>query len=212
MDLYGRLVRDVLYPGLEAVRGRPTVGFMRYLERMQWASAEELTAIQSGLVRRLAQRVLRRADVRTAAELAAHVEVTRDARPPAPNAWTEASTWRFHEWAGYRRGMKVFYEDGEPGGLERVVGRGEAEVVVGGGAVNGLRRIDVVAAECDARDGLHVAVELAVVEVVDGELVVTDLQDVQTPRVRCAIGVRARAKPAARCACGRWLPRVEVLP
>lgn len=211
MDLYGRLVRDVLFPGLVAVRGRPTMGFMRYLERTQWASAEELRAIQSGLVRRLAQRVLRRADVRVAEDLA-RVEVTRAASAPARSAWTDAATWRFHEWAGYRRGMKVFYEDGaEPGELERVVARADAEAVVAPDAVNGMRRIEAIAAECDARAGLHVAVELAVVEVVGGEVVVTDLQDLRAPRVRCAIGVRARAMPAGRCACGRWLPRIEVL-
>lgn len=53
MDLYGRLVHDVLFPGFEAARGRPTLGLMRDLDRTQWASADELHAIQSGLLRRL---------------------------------------------------------------------------------------------------------------------------------------------------------------
>jgi phenylacetate-CoA ligase len=53
MDLYGRLVHDVLFPGFEALRGRPTLGLMRYLDRTQWASADELHAIQSGLLRRM---------------------------------------------------------------------------------------------------------------------------------------------------------------
>jgi len=53
MDLYGRLLHDVLFPGFEALRGRPTVGLMRYLDRTQWASHDELVAIQSGYLRRL---------------------------------------------------------------------------------------------------------------------------------------------------------------
>jgi phenylacetate-CoA ligase len=53
MDLYGRLLHDVLFPGFEAIRGRPTVGLMRFLDRSQWASRDELHALQSGLLRRL---------------------------------------------------------------------------------------------------------------------------------------------------------------
>ena len=53
MDLYGSLLRHVMFPAFEELRGRPTVGLLRYLERSQWASADELTAIQDGFVRRL---------------------------------------------------------------------------------------------------------------------------------------------------------------
>lgn len=53
MDLYGRLLHDVLFPGFEAARRRPTVPLIRYLDRTQWASADELHAIQSGYLRRL---------------------------------------------------------------------------------------------------------------------------------------------------------------
>jgi phenylacetate-CoA ligase len=53
MDLYGRMIHDVLFPGFEAFRGRPTVGLMRFLDRTQWASHDELHAIQSGFLRRL---------------------------------------------------------------------------------------------------------------------------------------------------------------
>jgi phenylacetate-CoA ligase len=53
MDLYGRVLHDVLFPTFEALRGRPTVSLMRYLDRTQWAGRDELHAIQSGLLRRL---------------------------------------------------------------------------------------------------------------------------------------------------------------
>ncbi|MCA9676824.1 MAG: phenylacetate--CoA ligase family protein [Kofleriaceae bacterium] len=53
MDLYGRLLHDVLFPGFEALRNRPTVALQRYLDHTQWASSDELHAIQSGLLRRL---------------------------------------------------------------------------------------------------------------------------------------------------------------
>jgi phenylacetate-CoA ligase len=59
MDLYGRLLHDVLFPGFEAARGRPTVPLIRYLDRTQWASLDELHAIQSGLLRRLVRHAYR---------------------------------------------------------------------------------------------------------------------------------------------------------
>lgn len=59
MDLYGRMLHDVLFPAFEAARGRPTVGLMRYLDRTQWASRDELNAIQSGLLRRLIRHAYR---------------------------------------------------------------------------------------------------------------------------------------------------------
>ncbi len=53
VDLYGRLLHDVLFPGFEAMRGRPTLPLLRYLDRTQWATLDELHAIQSGHLRRL---------------------------------------------------------------------------------------------------------------------------------------------------------------
>ncbi len=59
MDLYGRIVHDVLFPGFEAARGRPTLALMQDLARTQWASRDELHAIQSGLLRRLVRHAYR---------------------------------------------------------------------------------------------------------------------------------------------------------
>jgi phenylacetate-CoA ligase len=52
-DVYGRLLGSVLLPLWERVRRRPTYDLLAYVERMQWASADELHALQSGLLRRL---------------------------------------------------------------------------------------------------------------------------------------------------------------
>jgi phenylacetate-CoA ligase len=52
-DAYGRLLGAVLLPGWERLRRRPTYDLLAYVERMQWASADELHALQSGLLRRL---------------------------------------------------------------------------------------------------------------------------------------------------------------
>jgi len=85
VDLYGRLLHDVLFPGFEAARGRPTLPLIRYLDRTQWASQDELLAIQSGHLRRLMRHAYRHTphyrrvmdahgvgpeDVRTPADLA----------------------------------------------------------------------------------------------------------------------------------------------
>lgn len=52
-NLYSPLLSHVLFPMFEAVRGRPTVGLLRDLQRTQWASRDELHAIQLGFLRRL---------------------------------------------------------------------------------------------------------------------------------------------------------------
>jgi phenylacetate-CoA ligase len=54
MDLYGRLFSQALYPAWESgLRGRPTLRHLAYLEKTQWRSLDELTAIQAGELRRL---------------------------------------------------------------------------------------------------------------------------------------------------------------
>ena len=62
MDLYGRLLAGILFPAFEAARGRPTRSLLRELERTQWASRDELHALQSRLLRRLARHAYRHTD------------------------------------------------------------------------------------------------------------------------------------------------------
>jgi len=59
MDLYGRLLHDVLFPGWERLRGRPTTELIGYLERTQWAELDELEALKSGFLRRLLRHAYR---------------------------------------------------------------------------------------------------------------------------------------------------------
>ncbi len=83
----------------------------------------------------------------------------------------------------------------------------------------GARETMLIAAECDAHDGLHVAEENLVVEIVrddgrpaepgeTGAVVVTDLHNGRMPMVRYANGDRATWGPARACLCGRTLRRI----
>jgi phenylacetate-CoA ligase len=82
----------------------------------------------------------------------------------------------------------------------------------------GCREVGIIASECPAHDGLHVAAEGLVVEVLcdgrparPGELgavVVTDLLNRAMPLIRYRVG--DAAVPEDRpCACGRGLPRLR---
>ncbi len=54
MDVYGQLFRSLLWPTWEgSVNKRPTFPLLRFLEETQWRSLDELTAIQTGGLRRL---------------------------------------------------------------------------------------------------------------------------------------------------------------
>lgn len=52
-DPYGTVLRNVLYPAWERVRGRPTFELLAGLLRTERASLDELAAIRSGYLRRL---------------------------------------------------------------------------------------------------------------------------------------------------------------
>lgn len=53
MDVYGRALRNVLFPTWELVRGRPTLPLLHYLQKMERASADQIHDLRSGLIRRL---------------------------------------------------------------------------------------------------------------------------------------------------------------
>jgi phenylacetate-CoA ligase len=52
-DFYGRLLARTLFPAFEAARGRPTVPLFEYLTGTERWSADELRALQTGLLRRV---------------------------------------------------------------------------------------------------------------------------------------------------------------
>jgi phenylacetate-CoA ligase len=86
----------------------------------------------------------------------------------------------------------------------------------------GSREVMLMAAECEAHDGMHLSMENLLVEVVvrngeterpaepgeSGEVVVTDLHNFGMPFLRYATGDLAVLRSYERCACGRALPRL----
>ncbi|HEV8201417.1 MAG TPA: AMP-binding protein [Candidatus Polarisedimenticolia bacterium] len=84
----------------------------------------------------------------------------------------------------------------------------------------GAAETSILAMECP-QGGLHQATENVLIEVLDaagkaaapgeeGEIVATDLNNEAAPLVRYRIGDRGRLVPGG-CACGRGLPRMEIL-
>ncbi|MEZ4368686.1 MAG: hypothetical protein R2939_20785 [Kofleriaceae bacterium] len=89
----------------------------------------------------------------------------------------------------------------------------------------GSREVQLIGAECDVHDGLHVSVEKLVVEVIVredgrarparagevGEVVVTDLHNLAAPLIRYVTGDLAVARTDEPCRCGRTLPRIGLV-
>jgi phenylacetate-CoA ligase len=87
----------------------------------------------------------------------------------------------------------------------------------------GSREVMLMAAECEAHQGLHVSMENILLELVVrdangtrparagelGEVVVTDLHNFGAPFIRYLNGDSAVARAPERCACGRALSRLE---
>lgn len=87
----------------------------------------------------------------------------------------------------------------------------------------GNREVMLIAAECEAHEGLHLSMENLIVEVIVrdehgereampgelGEVVVTDLHNYGAPFIRYVTGDLAIPRKAERCACGRALARLE---
>jgi len=87
----------------------------------------------------------------------------------------------------------------------------------------GNREVMLIAAECEAHQGMHLSMENLIVELVVrdggrtrraepgelGEVVITDLHNYGAPFIRYVTGDLALAAPRERCACGRALARLE---
>ena len=78
----------------------------------------------------------------------------------------------------------------------------------------GCEELSLIASECEAHDGLHVAAEGLFVELLDGagdqpgRVVVTDLTNLSMPLIRYEVG--DLGLPASgSCPCGRGLPRLQ---
>ncbi|HZT28311.1 MAG TPA: hypothetical protein VFA33_00400 [Bryobacteraceae bacterium] len=65
----------------------------------------------------------------------------------------------------------------------------------------------VMAAECEAHEGLHIAPEAGIFEVRHGELFLTSLEALRHPALRLGTGFRGEIDPRV-CSCGRSTPRL----
>lgn len=78
----------------------------------------------------------------------------------------------------------------------------------------GCEEISIIASECAAHDGLHIASEGVLVEVHDhckgdiGRIIVTDLVNLAMPLIRYEIGDFGKLA-SGNCRCGRSLPRLR---
>lgn len=69
---------------------------------------------------------------------------------------------------------------------------------------------ELLAAECDSHDGLHIKMTRAIWEQSDGRLLVTSLEDLRHPVLRLASGFSG-VIDRRRCPCGRTEPRLAQL-
>jgi phenylacetate-coenzyme A ligase PaaK-like adenylate-forming protein/N-dimethylarginine dimethylaminohydrolase len=114
-------------------------------------------------------------------------------------------------------------------GAERLLPRDRADLVDAFGPAvfdtYGCREVMMIGAECAAHDGMHLAMENLIVEIVvtedgversaregeTGEVVLTDLHNFGMPFIRYANGDVATVGSSRRCACGRALPRIDAV-
>jgi phenylacetate-CoA ligase len=59
MDVYGTVLRSVLFPAWERLRGRPTVPLLDYLRGTERASRDDLDDLRAGFLRRLLRHAVR---------------------------------------------------------------------------------------------------------------------------------------------------------
>lgn len=87
------------------------------------------------------------------------------------------------------------------------------ETILGAPVLNsyGCREVSQIATECPCQQGLHVSMETNYVEVVDGQVLVTNLTNYTMPLIRYAVGDLAASLDCSRCSCGRGLVRLSRL-
>jgi len=72
----------------------------------------------------------------------------------------------------------------------------------------GCREISQIGTECEYHDGFHVVFENQFVEIVDGKIVVTNLNNYAMPLLRYVVGDLAQKLDCRPCRCGRNSPRL----
>jgi phenylacetate-CoA ligase len=156
--------------------------------------------------------------LRRTAQLVARV------RPHAIVAYTQALA-AFARWAT-DAGSRPWGDIAVIGGAEPMLPQDRVALIRAFGEsvyeTYGSRETMLIAAECSAHEGMHVAEENLVVEIVrdgpvvgpgesgeSGKVVVTDLHNFGMPFVRYENGDTATMGPSGRCACGRGLRRLR---
>jgi phenylacetate-CoA ligase len=149
------------------------------------------------------------------------LELIRRLRPEIIVCYTQSCA-QFARWI-LDRGLRDWDDIPVICGAEAVLGADRAVLVRAFGPgifeTYGSRETMLMAAECEAHDGMHLSEENLVVEVVRGarsafpgeagDVVVTDLHNYGMPMIRYANGDLARFAEPGRCACGRGLDRLE---
>ena len=163
-------------------------------------------------------------NVRSESDLAAVVAELRRAPPKVLVAFSQAAAdlARFVN----AKGLRSWPDINVVCAAERLT-PGDREAIVKAFGKNvfetyGSREVMLIAAECDAHDGMHVSMENLLVELVvredgrerpaeigeTGEVILTDLHNYGMPFVRYASGDLAVSRGRAPCPCGRNLLRI----
>jgi phenylacetate-CoA ligase len=153
--------------------------------------------------------------------LRAFARLIEQKRPHVIVAYTHALA-TFARWA-IEHGARTWGDITVIGGAEAMTPADRAALVSAFGPcvfeTYGSRETMLIAAECDAHDGLHVAEENLIVEIVrengtpagpgeTGAVLVTDLHNTGMPLIRYANGDLATWGPSGTCSCGRMLRRI----
>lgn len=182
------------------------------------------TALKISLDRRLRGDIYVDSGRRDPASLDGVVETIRRERPAALVCFAQSVA----DLARHvnRHGLRTWHDLRVLTGAERLFPHDREAIVTAFGPhvfeTYGSREVMLMAAECEAHDGLHVSMENLIVEIVvhengrtraaapgeTGEVIVTDLHNTAMPFIRYRNGDLATAKPRGRCACGRGLDRL----
>ena len=203
--------------------GRQDIG---QRELRLWGSERDLQGARENLRTRLAYWLYNRREFNafrmTPHDMARFVERYNHFRP----TWIEAYVQALTEWARFIRDNNLTVHT--PKGIVVSAGtlypemRQLIEDVFGCNVFNryGSREVGAVACSCDSKNGLHISVWNAYLEVLDtratpvtpgkmGNIHITTLNNFSMPLIRYDIGDMAIAGSCRHCDCGRNLPLLQ---
>ena len=214
-------------------RGYAWAGYLPGARALHFWGAPEPTPptwmkrMKISLDRRLHRDLYRHCAVMTDEHLHGVVQLIDEEQPQVVVCYAQAGA----ELARYinRNGLRSWPTIPVICGAERLLPHDRADMIEAFGPAvfdtYGCREVMMIAAECEAHDGMHLAMENLIVEIVvtengierparegeAGEVVITDLHNFAMPFIRYANGDVATAGTTRRCACGRTLPRIQAV-